>query len=45
MNQNGKIYLVMGVSGSGKTTIGQLLASQLGIDFFDGDDFHSADLL
>lgn len=42
MNQNGKIYLVMGVSGSGKTTIGQLLASQLGIDFFDGDDFHSA---
>jgi 6-phosphogluconate dehydrogenase len=42
MNQNGKIYLVMGVSGSGKTTIGQLLASQLEIDFFDGDDFHSA---
>lgn len=42
MNQNGKIYLVMGVSGSGKTTIGQLLASQLGIEFFDGDDFHSA---
>ncbi len=42
MNQNGKIYLVMGVSGSGKTTIGQLLASRLGIDFFDGDDFHSA---
>lgn len=42
MNRNGKIYLVMGVSGSGKTTIGQLLASRLGIDFFDGDDFHSA---
>lgn len=42
MNQNGKIYLVMGVSGSGKTTIGQLLASQLGVIFFDGDDFHSA---
>lgn len=42
MHQNGKIYLVMGVSGSGKTTIGQLLASQLGIEFFDGDDFHSA---
>ncbi|MDZ4072228.1 MAG: NADP-dependent phosphogluconate dehydrogenase [Sediminibacterium sp.] len=41
MNQNGKIYLLMGVSGSGKTTIGQLLASQLRIDFFDGDDFHS----
>jgi carbohydrate kinase (thermoresistant glucokinase family) len=31
----------MGVSGSGKTTIGQLLASKLGWPFFEGDDFHS----
>ena len=32
----------MGVSGSGKTTIGQLLAQTLGWQFFDADDFHSA---
>ncbi len=32
----------MGVSGSGKTTIGQLLASDLGWMFYDGDDFHPA---
>jgi len=32
----------MGVSGCGKTTIGQLLAQRLGWPFFDGDDFHPA---
>jgi gluconokinase len=31
----------MGTAGSGKTTIGELLASQLVWDFFDGDSFHS----
>jgi gluconokinase len=31
----------MGVSGSGKTTIGQLLARNLGWSFYEGDDFHS----
>lgn len=30
----------MGVSGSGKTTIGQLLAEKLELPFFDADDFH-----
>ncbi len=30
----------MGVSGSGKTTVGRLLAEQLGWTFVEGDDFH-----
>ena len=30
----------MGVSGSGKTTVGQAIASALGWDFYDADDFH-----
>lgn len=34
------IYIVMGVSGCGKSTIGKLLASKLKIPFFDGDDLH-----
>ncbi|MDQ3550649.1 MAG: gluconokinase, partial [Bacteroidota bacterium] len=34
------IYIVMGVSGSGKTTIGQLLANALHLPFYDADDFH-----
>jgi len=32
----------MGPAGSGKTTVGELLASQLGWEFADGDSFHSA---
>jgi len=35
------IYLVMGVSGSGKSTIGAMLANRLACRFYDGDDFHS----
>lgn len=34
------IVVVMGVSGSGKTTIGKSLAERLGCEFIDGDDFH-----
>lgn len=34
------IAVVMGVSGSGKTTIGRALASELGADFLEGDKFH-----
>ena len=30
----------MGVSGSGKTTVGKALAEQLGFPFLDADDFH-----
>ena len=33
----------MGVSGSGKTTVGKSLAQKLGWDFFDADDFHPAE--
>jgi gluconokinase len=33
--------VVMGVSGSGKTTIGQLVALQRELPFVDGDDIHS----
>ncbi|MGB6630197.1 MAG: gluconokinase [Terriglobales bacterium] len=36
------VILLMGVSGSGKTTVGQLLASQLEWEFADGDDYHPA---
>lgn len=32
--------VVMGVSGSGKTTVGLALAAALGRDFAEGDDFH-----
>jgi len=34
--------IVMGVSGSGKTTVGKMLAQKLGWKFFDADDFHSS---
>ena len=34
------VVILMGVSGSGKTTVGQRLADALGWDFVDGDDFH-----
>ncbi len=35
------IIVIMGVAGSGKTTIGKQLAEKLGWPFFEGDDFHS----
>lgn len=37
------IILVMGVTGSGKTTVGKMLASRLGWVFLDADNFHSAE--
>lgn len=40
MKQVPSIVFLMGVSGSGKTTIGVKLSAKTGIPFFDGDDFH-----
>ncbi len=37
------VYIIMGVSGAGKTTIGELLSEQSGFPFYDGDDFHPAE--
>jgi gluconokinase len=34
------IVIVMGVTGAGKTTVGQLLASELKCEFADADNFH-----
>jgi gluconokinase len=34
------VIIIMGVAGSGKTTVGQLLARSLGWDFHDGDEYH-----
>ena len=36
------IVIITGVSGAGKTTVGRLLAAELGWDFFEGDDYHPA---
>ena len=35
------IIVLMGVTGSGKTTVGRLLAEDLGWTYADADDFHS----
>ncbi len=35
------VIIVMGVSGSGKSTVAQALASALHLLYFDADDFHS----
>ena len=36
------IFIVMGVSGSGKSTVGIALATQLVIPFLDADTYHPA---
>jgi gluconokinase len=40
---NKGLYVVMGVSGCGKTVIGSALARSLGVEFVEGDDFHPAE--
>src|SRR5262244_2147703 len=35
------IIVLMGVAGSGKSTVGKIIASQLDWKFVEGDDFHS----
>lgn len=39
------IFIVTGVSGIGKTTVGSALARRLGIAFYDGDDFHTREAI
>ena len=43
MNEKGNTYIVMGVSGCGKTTLGKALAEKTGLTFYDGDDYHPAE--
>jgi gluconokinase len=35
------VIIIFGVSGAGKTTVGKLLAGELGWHFYEADDFHS----
>jgi gluconokinase len=42
IDEGDRMFVVlMGVTGSGKTTIGQLLSKELGWKYYDADDFHS----
>lgn len=34
------VIVLMGVTGCGKTTVGKILANELGWHFYDADDFH-----
>jgi len=42
MTKKCRLLLVAGVSGSGKSTVGELLAANLGWEFHDGDSYHPA---
>lgn len=35
-----KVIVLMGVTGSGKSTVGELLSQHLGWNYYDADDFH-----
>ena len=34
------VVVLMGVTGSGKTTVGKVLTTELGWKFYDADDYH-----
>lgn len=34
------VIVMLGVAGSGKSTVGELLAERLGCSFYEGDDYH-----
>ncbi len=38
--ETGMIIVIMGVAGAGKSTVGQLLATELRCEFLDGDSLH-----
>ncbi|WP_017663490.1 gluconokinase [Baaleninema simplex] len=40
MSDRTRIYIVMGVSGAGKTSVGRQLARRLNVEFIEGDEFH-----
>lgn len=42
MFEPARLIVTMGVSGSGKSTVGAKLAARLGVEFIDGDDLHPA---
>ena len=44
-SDNPIVVVLMGVSGSGKSTIGKLLAERLGCGYFDADAFHAPDAI
>jgi len=37
------IFIIMGISGAGKSTVGQILANKLDCSFYDADDLHSSE--
>lgn len=41
IDSNSVLIVIFGVTGVGKTTIGRLVAHELGVPFYDADDFHS----
>ncbi|MCR9251844.1 MAG: gluconokinase, GntK/IdnK-type [bacterium] len=41
LQADNKVIFVMGVSGSGKSYIGRLLAIEMSLPFIDADDYHS----
>ncbi|MGH8160899.1 MAG: gluconokinase [Gammaproteobacteria bacterium] len=41
MTQTQPLVVIMGVSASGKSTVGKLLAARLNVNYADGDNFHS----